>query len=165
MTTTTEKRNLAKADKRITGKGTACEGALPDADAAYCRTSEAAHRLAAQGALVIGKNTLRYKGYVGSVEFSAEDRLLHGRIMGIKDIVTFEGTSVDELDQDFREAADHYLEHCEKIGKKPDKPFSGKFVLRIPSDLHCAIAVEARQAHTSINDWITNALLGLVKTQ
>lgn len=102
----------------------------------------------------VARNTLRYKGYVGSVDFDADDRIFHGRVMGIKDVVTFEGASVDELEQDFHEAVDHYLEHCREIGKRPEKPFSGRFVLRIPSELHCAIAIQAMQQKKSINAWV-----------
>ncbi len=167
MTMTTGKRKLLKAGNRIVD-GRSAQEARHNSEEMYMRTMEAARQPASQDVVIINKNTLRYKGYVGSVAFSAEDRLLHGRVRGIKDVVTFEGTSVDELDQDFREAVDHYLEHCEKTGKTPEKPFSGKFVLRIPSDLHCAIAVEARQANTSINEWITRVCacaLGLQQPQ
>jgi predicted HicB family RNase H-like nuclease len=100
------------------------------------------------------KNTLKYKGYTGNVHFDAEDRVFHGRVLGITDVIGFEGASVSELENDFHEAIDDYLETCREIGKEPEKPFSGRFVLRIPSELHCAISLEAKRQNKSINQWI-----------
>ncbi|MBT7155803.1 MAG: type II toxin-antitoxin system HicB family antitoxin [Deltaproteobacteria bacterium] len=99
-------------------------------------------------------NVLKYKGYTGSVEFSADDNVFHGRVLGIKDMISFEGAAVEELKKDFHNGIDHYLEVCEKVGDKPEKPFSGKFVLRIPSDLHCLIALKAKDEKKSINTWL-----------
>ena len=102
------------------------------------------------------KNTLKYREYTGSVEFDAEDKIFHGRVLGITDVIGFEGRSVDELEKDFRRAIDEYLAVCQEAGKEPDKPFSGRFVLRIPSELHCAIALAAKKEHKSINAWIVD---------
>ena len=102
------------------------------------------------------KNTLKYKGYTGNVNFDAEDKIFHGRVLGITDVIGFEGESVSELEKDFCEAIDDYLETCQEIGKAPEKPFSGRFVLRVPSELHCAIALEAKRQNKSINKWITD---------
>lgn len=102
------------------------------------------------------QNTLKHKGYTGNVNFDAEDKIFHGRVLGITDVIGFEGTSVSELEKDFREAIDDYLETCQEIGKEPEKPFSGRFVLRVPSELHCAIALEAKRQNKSINKWITD---------
>ena len=102
------------------------------------------------------KNTLKYKGYTGNVNFDAEDKIFHGRVLGITDVIGFEGVSVSELEKDFHEAIDDYLETCQGIGKEPEKPFSGRFVLRVPSELHCAIALEAKRQNKSINKWITD---------
>ena len=102
------------------------------------------------------KNTLKYREYTGSVEFDAEDKIFHGRVLGITDVIGFEGRSVDELEKDFRRAIDEYLAICQETGKEPDKPFSGRFVLRIPSELHCAIALAAKKEHKSINAWIVD---------
>ena len=71
--------------------------------------------------------------------------------MGITDIVSFEGSSVDELERDFREGVEDYLEMCQDMGKEPEKPFSGKVMVRMPSELHCALAVEAKRQKKSIN--------------
>jgi predicted HicB family RNase H-like nuclease len=102
------------------------------------------------------KNTLKCKGYTGNVNFDAEDKVFHGRVLGITDVIGFEGASVSELEKDFREAIDDYLETCQEIGKEPEKSFSGRFVLRVPSELHCAIALEAKRQNKSINKWITD---------
>lgn len=101
------------------------------------------------------KNVLKYKGYTGSVNFDAEDKIFHGRVLGITDVLGFEGTSVEELERDFHEAIDDYLETCREIGKEPEKPFSGHFMVRVPSELHCAIALEAKRQQKSINALIT----------
>lgn len=95
------------------------------------------------------KNALKYKGYAGTVEFDADDRIFHGRLRGISDIITFEGTSVAELEKDFRSAVDEYLKTCKEIGREPEKPFSGRFMVRVPSELHCAIALAAKREHKS----------------
>jgi len=66
-------------------------------------------------------NVLQYRGYIGSVEFDAEDRIFHGRVLGITDLIGFEGESVSALEQDFRNAVDDYLETCSEAGKPPEK--------------------------------------------
>lgn len=96
-------------------------------------------------------NMLKYKGYTGNVNFDADDKIFHGRIVGTTDVIGFEGASVDELESDFHEAVDDYLETCREIGKKPEKPFSGRLVVRIPSELHCAIALEAKRQERSMS--------------
>jgi predicted HicB family RNase H-like nuclease len=100
------------------------------------------------------KNTLKYKKYTGSVHFSADDKVFHGRVIGIKDIISFEGTTVKKLEKDFKESVDFYLDLCKKRGKEPEKPFSGKFVVRLPSELHCDIALAAKKHKKSINMWV-----------
>ena len=100
------------------------------------------------------KNILKYRGYTGSVNFDADDMVFHGRVLGITDVIGFEGESVAELEQDFTSAIDDYLEMCQELGKEPEKPFSGRFMVRIPSELHCAIALEAKKENKSINSWI-----------
>jgi len=100
------------------------------------------------------KNTLKYKGYTGTVVFDSDDRIFHGRLMGITDMITFEGASVEDLEKDFRSAVDEYLKTCKRIGREPEKPFSGRFMLRVPSELHCAIALTAKKERKSINAWI-----------
>jgi predicted HicB family RNase H-like nuclease len=109
------------------------------------------------------KNILKYKGYAGNVNFDADDKVFHGRVLGITDVIGFEGASVTELEKDFHEAIDDYLETCCKIDKKPEKPFSGRFMLRIPSELHSVIALEARKQKKSINAWISEVCKSATK--
>ena len=103
-------------------------------------------------------DTLEYRGYRGTVEFSAEDRVFHGKIHGIQDSVSFEGESIDDLEQGFREAVDDYLEFCTELGKQPDRAYSGRIPLRISEELHRAIAVHAESEGSSLNAWIAARL-------
>ncbi|GMO41721.1 MAG: hypothetical protein Ta2F_17700 [Termitinemataceae bacterium] len=82
------------------------------------------------------KNYLHYKGYVGSVEFSAEDEVFYGKVAGIKNLISFEGDSVDAITKDFHNAVDEYLSFCNENGNEPEVPFKGSFNVRIGSELH-----------------------------
>lgn len=99
-----------------------------------------------------------YKDYTARIEYSDEDECLIGRIAGISDVVSFHGDSVDEMRAAFIEAVEDYLETCEKIGKSPQKPFSGRFLLRLPSDLHARAAMMADAKGKSLNQWVTETL-------
>jgi len=103
-------------------------------------------------------NAMTYKGYAALVEFDAQDRIFAGRLLGIDDIVTFHGESVGELEGAFHEAVDHYLDVSAKIGRKPQKPYSGKLMLRVSPDLHARVATAAELAGKSINQWAAEAL-------
>jgi predicted HicB family RNase H-like nuclease len=96
-------------------------------------------------------STLEYKGYSGSVEYSAEDRCLHGKIIGIRDLVSYEGRRVDDLEKNFRAAIDEYLAFCKAENKQPDQPFKGTFQVRLKGDLHRRLAIYAEQKHESLN--------------
>jgi predicted HicB family RNase H-like nuclease len=102
--------------------------------------------------------SMTYKGYSGSVEYSAPDRVFHGKLIGITDIITFEGTSVEELERDFRDAVDDYLASCSEQGMEPQKPYSGKFVLRLSPEVHQDASIAARRAYSSMNSWIIGAI-------
>lgn len=104
------------------------------------------------------KQEMKYKGYSGSVEYSAADDCLFGRIIGIDDIVSYEGQSVDEIRQAFHEAVDDYLEDCAASGRLPNKPYSGKFVIRISPELHARLASSARDAGMSLNQYAAEKL-------
>ena len=101
---------------------------------------------------------LNYKGYVGRAEFDDEARLFHGEVLDLKDVITFQGTSVDELEQAFRDSVDDYLEFCAERGEEPDKPFSGRLMLRLPPALHRQVYVRAQQEGKSLNQWIAEKL-------
>ena len=81
-------------------------------------------------------HTFEYKGYNGSVLYSAEDKTLHGRIIGIRDMVTYEGKNVSSLEKNFKAAVDEYLKFCKAEGKTPDTPYKGSFNVRLGTDLH-----------------------------
>src|SRR2546425_89348 len=103
-------------------------------------------------------DTMEYKGYRGSVRYSAEDRVLHGRILGTYDGVNFEGADVDELERAFHEAVDDYLALCQKLGRAPEREYSGKIPLRIEADLHRRVAIAAKSEAKSVNGWIADTL-------
>lgn len=102
---------------------------------------------------------LKYKGYTGSVEFSDEDNCLFGKVQGLHGtLISYEGTTIDEIRSDFEGAIDDYLASCERRGVAPAKPYSGRVLLRMPSELHGRVAAAAMSAGTTINDFINNAL-------
>jgi predicted HicB family RNase H-like nuclease len=109
------------------------------------------------------KNYLEYKGYVGTVEFSAEDRIFFGKMQGINDLVTFEGSSVAELDEAFQEAVMDYLETCKTLNKSPEKVFKGSFNVRISKELHKNTALLASKRGMNLNDVVKVALSYIVK--
>ncbi|OBQ36644.1 MAG: antitoxin HicB [Anabaena sp. CRKS33] len=101
---------------------------------------------------------MKYKGYESVVEFDDEAEIFHGEIINIRDVVTFQGKSVEELKQAFQDSVDDYLEFCQQRGEEPDKPFSGKFMVRINPQLHKVIALRAKQEGKSLNSWIEQQL-------
>ncbi|SEK26865.1 type II toxin-antitoxin system HicB family antitoxin [Parapedobacter koreensis] len=111
------------------------------------------------------KDVLAYKDYYGTVSYSADDEVLHGKIIGINDLVTYEAASTTELKQAFHEAVDDYIATCEAIGKQPQKTFKGSFNVRIPSELHKEASIVASQRHISLNDLVKAAIAYAVKHQ
>ena len=101
---------------------------------------------------------LTYKGYTGHVEFDEEAGLFHGEVLDTRDVVTFQGTSVEELIQAFHDSVDDYLEYCKERGEQPEKPFSGRLMLRVSPDLHRRVSVQATRAGKSLNQWIVDKL-------
>lgn len=101
---------------------------------------------------------MNYKGYDATVEYDDQDRLFFGRVINTRDVIAFDGESVNELEQSFHAAIDEYLQDCEAINKDPEKPYSGRFNLRISPDLHRTIAVEAERNGLSLNTYVENAL-------
>lgn len=101
---------------------------------------------------------MEYRGYVGKVEIDNEAGILHGDVINIRDVITFEGTSVDGIQQAFRESVDDYLDLCTQRGESPEKPFSGKFVVRVPAELHRQAYIQAKLADKSLNGWVTGVL-------
>ncbi len=101
---------------------------------------------------------MKYKGYTGHVEYDDEVKIFHGEVLGIKDVVTFQGTTVDEIEQAFKDSVDDYLAFCAERGEDPDKPFSGKFNLRIPPELHAKLSIAAHLQGESLNNYIAKML-------
>jgi predicted HicB family RNase H-like nuclease len=101
---------------------------------------------------------LEYKGYRGAVEYIDESKIFHGEVLGTKDVITFRGTSVDEIEKAFRESIDDYLDFCAEEGVEPDKPYSGKFNVRIPETVHRQIAEMAKIENESLNDIVLRSL-------
>ena len=101
---------------------------------------------------------MNYKGYNGKVEYDDEAGVFYGEIIGLRDVVTFKGTSVKELQKSFRESIDDYLSFCKRMGKTPDIPASGRLILRVPPELHYRAAVIAKSEGRSLNSWVTEAV-------
>lgn len=99
-----------------------------------------------------------YKSYTARIEYSEEDDCLVGHIAGINDIVGFHANSVSELHAAFEDAVEDYLETCKKTGRVPQKPYSGKIMLRIPPEVHARVAIMAEAHGKSLNSWVTDLL-------
>lgn len=105
---------------------------------------------------------MNYKGYQGHVNYDNEAKLFHGEVVGLRDVITFQGTSVDELEQAFKDSIDEYLDFCKELGRAPEKPFSGKLMLRLPPEIHERAAFEAKTHGMSLNSWIKEAITQLI---
>lgn len=103
-------------------------------------------------------NAMHYKGYSASIEYSAEDDCFIGHLAGINDIVGFHANSVSELHAVFEESVEDYLLTCEKAGISPQRPYSGKILLRIPPEIHARVAMLAEANGKSLNSWVTELL-------
>jgi predicted HicB family RNase H-like nuclease len=101
---------------------------------------------------------LEYKGYLGSIDYSDEDELFHGRLAFIRDLVTYEGTDARSLKQAFKDAVDDYLELCAEEGRKPDTPLKGSFNVRPGRDLHRRAMLHAHRHGTNLNTVVSEAL-------
>jgi predicted HicB family RNase H-like nuclease len=100
-----------------------------------------------------------YKGYFGSIEYNKEDKCLNGKVLGMtKDLILYEGNTVEELENDFKAAIDSYLEGCEELGIKPRKSYNCVLNIRIPSEIHGKIAMYAETHGTSINSFIKQSI-------
>ena len=103
-------------------------------------------------------NTMTYKGFTARVDFDDAEGIFSGRLLGLSDVVGFHADNVPELRAAFEDAGDDYVETCARIGKQPEKPASGKLMLRIPPDVHRAALVAAESAGTSLNQWAAKVL-------
>lgn len=103
-------------------------------------------------------NTMTYKGYTAKVEYSEEDGCFVGHLIGLREIVGFDGTSVKELKTRFRKAVDHYLWASEQLGQAPEKPYSGRMMVRVAPELHAKASVAAKIGGMSLNQWVAQLL-------
>jgi predicted HicB family RNase H-like nuclease len=101
---------------------------------------------------------MKYKGYTGVVEFDEEAGVLFGRVIGLRDLITFEGESVAEVTRAFHDSVDVYLELCAERGENPEKPYSGQFILRIDPNLHRAMSHAAEERGVSLNSLVEEEL-------
>lgn len=107
-------------------------------------------------------NTMEYKGYIGSLEFSEKDGMFCGKVQGIRSLISYEGESARELVDDFHAAVDDYLELCEQRGTEPEKAFKGTFNIRISPELHRDAAIYAFSHKISLNSVVESALAGFM---
>jgi predicted HicB family RNase H-like nuclease len=105
-----------------------------------------------------GGSLMEYKGYVGKIEYDDEAAIFHGEVINLRDVITFEGESVGELRQAFQDSVEDYLEFCAERNEKPERPFSGRFIIRIDPELHRLAVLEAKKADISLNQWVTERL-------
>jgi predicted HicB family RNase H-like nuclease len=103
-------------------------------------------------------STMIFKGYAAKIEYSDDDGCFIGHIAGIKDVIGFHAETVKELREAFEEAVEDYLATCSKLGRAPQKPYSGKLMLRVPPEVHARAAMMAQAHGLSINQWATDVL-------
>ncbi len=103
-------------------------------------------------------NTLKYKGYTGKFSYEEGDDAFHGTVLNLQDVIHFQGRSIDELRQSLQDSVEDYLAWCAAEGRAPEKPFTGKFIVRAPAWLHRQVSAHAQAEGVSLNQWITEAL-------
>lgn len=103
-------------------------------------------------------NTMTYKGYTARIDFDERDGIFVGRILGLRAIISFHGETVSDLRREFQAAIDDFLLDCEEQGITPEKPASGKIMLRVPPEVHGAALVAAQASGKSLNQWATEVL-------
>ena len=101
---------------------------------------------------------MNYKGYLGHVTYDSDAKLFHGEVLGLKDVITFAGTNVKELEKAFKDSINDYLAWCKERGEKPEKTFSGNLRIRIEPNLHAKLAQEASLHNVSLNKFIVEKL-------
>jgi len=101
---------------------------------------------------------LTYKKYTGMVEYDSDGKIFTGEVIGLRDVITFQGKTPEELERSFRDSIDIYVEMCQKDGVQPEKPYSGRFNIRITPDIHRKIVEEATLQKKSLNQWVTDTI-------
>lgn len=110
------------------------------------------------------KNSMEYKGYKAAIVFDPDDETFHGTVVNIDDTVHFEGRSVSELKRALKESVEYYIDFCRRRGEEPDKPYSGRFLVRLTPDQHRAVAQAAKLRGTSVNSFVAKAVEKAVET-
>lgn len=113
--------------------------------------------------IFMNNNILEYKGYFTKIEYSAEDKVLYGKIEGINDLVNFESDSLDQIETEFHQAVDDYLAFCKDLGQEPNKPYKGLFNVRISPELHRKAAITASLHGETLNAFVANAIRAAVE--
>jgi len=101
---------------------------------------------------------MNYKGYLGTVEYDDQAKIFHGDIINTRDVITFQGTTVKEIERAFKDSIDDYIAWCKEDGVEPEKPYSGRFNVRLSPDLHRQIAVIAKKKRVSLNSFVEKAI-------
>lgn len=109
-------------------------------------------------------SNLSYKGYTGSIEASIEDECLHGRVLLIDDLITYEGATVKEMVESFRAVVDRYIDYCSRTGKQANKAYSGVFQTRIDPSLHKAAVLAAAKRKIKLNEFVSQAICAAVNS-
>lgn len=103
-------------------------------------------------------NVMTYKNYEALVQYDEDAEIFHGEVMNLRDVITFEGSSVEELKKAFADSVEDYLAFCRERGEEPEKPYSGQFVIRVDPPVHKALVVAAKRAGMSLNKWVATTL-------
>jgi predicted HicB family RNase H-like nuclease len=103
-------------------------------------------------------NVMKHKGYTGRFNVDTEAGILYGEVINIRDVITFQGTTVEEVKQSFIDSVEDYLDFCKARGEDPEKPFSGQFILRLSPQVHQQAYAKAKQAGISLNEWVRRAV-------
>ncbi len=101
---------------------------------------------------------MEYKGYIARIEFDDEANLFHGEVINIRDVITFQGKSVDELHQALKDSVEDYLEFCTERGEQPEKPFSGRFMVQLSPEVHRRVIIAAERAGKRLDNWVAEVL-------
>ncbi|RIK79835.1 toxin-antitoxin system HicB family antitoxin [candidate division KSB1 bacterium] len=102
---------------------------------------------------------MRYHGYLARVEYDDEAKIFHGEVINTRDVITFQGKSVEELRKAFGDSVEDYLAFCRERGEEPDKPFSGRFTVSLSPDQHKRVIMAAEKAGKNLDSWIADTLL------
>jgi predicted HicB family RNase H-like nuclease len=101
---------------------------------------------------------LKYKGYSGLVEYDSDGKIFTGEVIGLRSVVTFNGRTPEEIEHSFIQSVDLYLDACAIKKITPEKPYSGRFNVRLPVEIHQKAALKAATEHESLNEWVVNAI-------